>query len=360
MKSTVAMPVASLLLAVVFHSVEAAEPLAIGDPAPPLKTGRWVQGDPVKAFEKDKAYIVEFWATWCGPCRVSIPHLNELHNKFKDKGLVVIGQDCWERDESLVEPFIKKMGDKMTYRVALDDKSTNEKGNMAETWMTAAEQNGIPAAFLVGKDGKIAWIGHPMSLKEETIEEVLAGTFDTKKAAEEARIANESQKKIQEHAKALTASMRAKEWDKAEESLQAIDKLLPEDQKLGIDMTRLQILLGKADFDSAYKLAAKVSDAHQDNPMLNAQLARTLATQEEIKEPNVPLLQRLASRAEASKEKNAFLLDTLARVKFIAGKRDEAVEMQQKAIDAADDDGMKSSMKKTLESYKEGKLPSTH
>ncbi len=154
----------------------AAEPtLKAGDPAPKLQTGKWIQGEPVKNFEKGKAYLVEFWATWCPPCRTSIPHLNEVHNKFKDKGLVVIGMDCWERDESLVAPFVKKMGDKMTYRVALDDKSSNKKGQMARTWMEAAGRDGIPSAFLVDTKGVIAWIGHPMQLKEQVIEDVLAG-----------------------------------------------------------------------------------------------------------------------------------------------------------------------------------------
>src|SRR5215472_17353696 len=84
--------------------------LKVGDPAPKLQTGKWVQGVPVTACEKDKAYIVEFWATWCGPCRASIPHLNETYLKYKDKGLTVIGQDCWEHDEKLVAPFVEKMG----------------------------------------------------------------------------------------------------------------------------------------------------------------------------------------------------------------------------------------------------------
>jgi thiol-disulfide isomerase/thioredoxin len=149
--------------------------LKVGDPAPKLQTGKWVQGEPVKDFAKGKAYIVEFWATWCPPCRATIPHLNETYNKYKDKGLVVIGQDCWEHDDNLVAPFVKKMGDKMTYRVALDDKSHGGKGKMAETWMEAAGRNGIPSAFLVDTKGMIAWIGHPMELDPKTIDAALAG-----------------------------------------------------------------------------------------------------------------------------------------------------------------------------------------
>ncbi len=149
--------------------------LKVGDPAPKLGGGKWVQGDAVKSFEAGKAYVVEFWATWCPPCRTSIPHLNAIHEKFKDKGLVVIGQNCWERDESKVAPFVKDMGAKMTYRVVLDQKKdSKDAGYMAQNWMAAAGQKGIPAAFLVDKAGKIAWIGHPMELKDAAIEKVLA------------------------------------------------------------------------------------------------------------------------------------------------------------------------------------------
>jgi len=165
-------------------TVAAGPTLKVGDPAPKLQTGKWIQGEPVKDFAKGKAYIVEFWATWCPPCRASIPHLNEVYKKFKDKGLIVIGQDCWERDESLVAPFVKKMGDKMTYRVALDDKTSNKNGQMAKTWMEAAGRDGIPSAFLVDTKGVIAWIGHPMDLKEEVIEGVLSGKTPVSKGAE--------------------------------------------------------------------------------------------------------------------------------------------------------------------------------
>ena len=90
-------PVSALLLvcgvAIAVGHVNAAT-LQVGDPAPALQVSKWIQGSPVKEFQRDQAYIVEFWATWCGPCRASIPHLNEIHAKYKDKGLVIIGQDA--------------------------------------------------------------------------------------------------------------------------------------------------------------------------------------------------------------------------------------------------------------------------
>ena len=95
---------------------------------------------------------------------------------------MVIGQDVWEKDESTRSSREETMGQKMTYRVALDDKTDTKEGAMVTTWMNAVGQSGIPTAFLVDKQGRIAWIGHPMGLKEEVIEQVLEGKFDIAKA----------------------------------------------------------------------------------------------------------------------------------------------------------------------------------
>jgi thiol-disulfide isomerase/thioredoxin len=54
----------------------------IGDPAARLKGLQWVKGGPVK-LQKGNIYVVEFWATWCPPCRVSIPHLTKLQKKIQ-------------------------------------------------------------------------------------------------------------------------------------------------------------------------------------------------------------------------------------------------------------------------------------
>ncbi len=109
---------------------------------------------------KGKAVVVEFWATWCPPCRTSIPHLNELQKKFKDKGLVIVG--ITKEKEDVVTKF--RGTTPMDYTVALD-----EKGSLGKTFGVS----GIPHAFVVGKDGKIAWNGHPMELTDAEIEKAL-------------------------------------------------------------------------------------------------------------------------------------------------------------------------------------------
>lgn len=140
--------------------------LEVGDAAPALKVEKWVKGEPVKGFEKGKVYVVEFWATWCGPCLTSIPHLTELQHKYKDN-VVIIGVDGDEQPPSggsdtraaTIEKFVKKQGKKMDYRVAFD-----ANGTATKPYMRAAGQNGIPTAFLIDHEGKVAWIGHPSAL----------------------------------------------------------------------------------------------------------------------------------------------------------------------------------------------------
>lgn len=143
----------------------------IGDKAAPLTVKNWVKGSAIDVLDGKNTYVVEFWATWCGPCRTSIPHLTELQQKYKDKKIVFVGIS--DEDQEAVAPFVKQMGAQMNYTVACDnDRHTNEG------YMKAYGQSGIPTAFIIGKDGKILWLGHPMGELEATLDEIVAGKFD--------------------------------------------------------------------------------------------------------------------------------------------------------------------------------------
>lgn len=339
-------------------NASAQEPkLKIGDDAPKLRAGKWIQGEPVKELERGKTYIVEFWATWCGPCRVAIPHLNELHEKFRDQGLVVIGQDVWERDESLVEPFVKKMGDKMTYRVALDDKSDDPEGAMATTWMKAAGQSGIPATFVVNKQGKIVWIGHPMSLKEQVLEEIITGRYDVAKAVAEKEQEEKDRAQLMGLSRKLNTHMNQQQWDDAEKVIGEMEKLLPADRKSGLGMMRFHIHTRRGDYDAAYKVMSDLSDSDPDNAMMQNQLAWTIVASPELEKRDLALAEKIAERAnKAAKGKDPNILDTLARAQFMNGKKSQAIATEQKAVDLADDE-TKATFEKFLASYKKGELP---
>jgi thiol-disulfide isomerase/thioredoxin len=163
MKTTIT----TLCAMLAFVSVHAA---GLGMPAPALNVADWVKGQAVDLKEgKGKTvYVVEFWATWCPPCRASIPHLTELQKKFKDKGVTVIGVS--DEKVSTVKPFVNKMGPKMEYTVAVD-KDQKTSG----AYMGAFGVDGIPHAFVVDKTGAIVWHGHPMDGLDKAIEAVLEG-----------------------------------------------------------------------------------------------------------------------------------------------------------------------------------------
>lgn len=155
--------------------------LHVGDPAPAISVMKWVKGEPVN-LKDGKVHVVEFWATWCGPCKIGMPHLSELANEYKGK-VVFSGISVWEanamKDKAAdtmpkVESFVNHAHGMMDYNVAADGSAAV----MAQTWMTAAGQHGIPAAFIVDQEGKIAWIGHPLLGLGEVLPLVVDHKFD--------------------------------------------------------------------------------------------------------------------------------------------------------------------------------------
>jgi len=309
--------------------------LGIGDAAPKLEVAEFVKGEAVKSLDKEKIYVVEFWATWCGPCRATIPHLTELQKKHKD--VVFIGVSVFERDKDKVKPFVKEMGDKMDYRVATDDVSDGEdKGKMAVNWMTAAGQEGIPTAFIV-QGGKIAWIGHPADL-DKPLAKVVDGKWDLKAAKEEAKAAKARQAKM----KALIAKLReAREAKDPKKLLEVLDEAIKDDAGLekNLGLLKLHTLKENGDLDKAAEYGERLVDKvlEEEKGALNA-LAWGLVEKPGDK-PNAKLM-KLALKAAQKADKLAdgkdpAVADTLAKAYFENGEKEKALETQERAIKMA-------------------------
>ncbi|TIY08439.1 MAG: TlpA family protein disulfide reductase, partial [Mesorhizobium sp.] len=135
--------------------------LRMESPAPPIKVDDWLRGEPLANFQPGKVYLVEFWATWCGPCVAAMPHLVELKEKYKDCGFEIVGVAASEQaptaDEArtMLDAWLTERFPNLNYRVAFD-----YTGEMNRLWMEVSSSLGIPTSFVVDRDSHIAFIGH--------------------------------------------------------------------------------------------------------------------------------------------------------------------------------------------------------
>jgi cytochrome c biogenesis protein CcmG/thiol:disulfide interchange protein DsbE len=96
------------------------------------------------AGEKGKVVFLNFWATWCVPCKAEMPSMEKLYHDYKDKGLEILAVSNDIQGEKVVKPFIEKMG--VSYPVLMDpDFHVNEK-YLIRT---------VPTSIIVGRDGVI-------------------------------------------------------------------------------------------------------------------------------------------------------------------------------------------------------------
>lgn len=293
-------------LAILAAAASAALALDVGDKAPPIPVKTWVVNTPVTlAKAKGKVLVVEFWATWCGPCKVTIPHLNKLHARYGDDQLLIVSVS--NETAAKVKSFIKTMP--MHYHVGVAGSKQAYAAYMEGV-------RGIPHAFVVDKQGTVAWKGHPMMGLDAVVGQLVKGTFDPAKAKKLATLREQLQK--------------ARSFEQAYAALDAMIKLAPEDpeayrRKIG--------LLGRQGKDAeAHALRMTMAEACASDPDVLAEVAADLATTPNLEYRSLGKALELANQAvKLTGGHNAEVLAVQARCHYELGHLAKALAVAEQA-----------------------------
>lgn len=288
---------------IIFAGLGLIQAANLGDPAPEIQIETWIKGKPVQ-IEKGNIYVVEFWATWCAPCRTTIPHLTELQEKFENRGVVFIG--ITSEAVSTVKPFVEKMGQKMDYHVAIDQDRKTSRG-----YMEAFGVRGIPHAFVVDKEGKIAWHGHPMSDLENILTRLTSGSYN-----------------MQDRKK-----------------MEAAENLMP---------VYFHLVSKTDEEDLAEEVGNRILKYAGDNPPFLDRMAWAIVSNPETRKEGLPFAEKAIEKAyQATEGENFSILDTYARIMESKGNYAKAVELGEKAVKLAEGEDVEGELKKRLEDYRE-------
>lgn len=334
--------------------------LEVGDKAPAIDVEHWIKGDnllngrqlaPVTEFENGNVYVLEFWATWCGPCKVGMPHITDLQAQYRDYDVTIIGIS----DEPLpiVVDFLFKTdpNDGKTYQQRTGyTLATDPDRSVFNDYMRAAGQNGIPTAFIIGKDGHVEWIGHPMRM-DSPLEAVVRDSWDRDAFAAEFSAAARAQRAMQQARRQLATARQAEDWEKV---LSIYNDVLKDNPNaVNYQLEKFMLLLKEMNRPTeAYALGEKIVEANNDNAMLLNQVAWFVVDEPGIQRRNLLFAMNAAERANALTEsKDAAILDTVARVYFELGDLSRAIKYQTMAVAFAPDNQMGTDIRATLKRY---------
>ena len=228
----------------------------------------WVQGEGPATFEPGKVYVFECWATWCGPCVALIPHVNELHKKYYDRGLRVHGMNSWEEGRQKTVDFVKEKGDGMSYPVAYTS------GSAFETeWLEAAGVESIPHAFVV-RNGKLLLATEAVRLTDSLVELMLSGDEGAAKAAAIIKAANDSYEEAEGLSQEIYVAKRKKNAELMAAKIEELETLDPGHPALG--RFELELLIVQEDWPAAITTLNEMPSSNSKNSFL-LQTCNTIA-----------------------------------------------------------------------------------
>ena len=273
-----------------------------------------------------------------------MPHMSEMQQEYKDKGVTFIGytaKDDRNNTAEKVAKFVEQRGPKLKYTFAYsDDRDTYE------AWMKAAGQGGIPCCFVVDKDTRIAYIGHPMYL-DEVLPEVVAGTWSPESAARLAKV----EKEIEAVFKALGGEPEA--------ALKAMEEFEKNHPKLAgipyFNGPKINALL-KAKKTAEARVFAENLIAKgiktDDSAMLQS-VSATLRSPAAGGDKELAALSLKSAEAmlKITGEKDPVALYFVAEAHFAPGDKAKAKDFGARAVAAADDERMKKQLENLTKKY---------
>lgn len=300
--------------------------------------GVWLQGTPVKEWEKDKVYIFEFWATWCGPCLAAMPHMEQLHQAFKDNPrMQIIGVNVMDRKspETLKE-FLKNRPAPLTYTMAVDvdGKKTREK------WLAPLNVDGIPHAFAV-RNGKLIWRGHPGKLSEEIMQAMLKPDFSAASLPSENPDAGARAWKLYRQASEKVGDMVRKDGKAG--ALAFLKQIqdsgqFQQDEIIQLKMIPFIMLVEQGKFQEAQSVLDDLCKEYPDNYRVQINVAGTLIEGKSVPagEMDAALVEKCLKRCiEISRKDNkeaSLPWKLMAELREQQGNMKEALQNMEKAL----------------------------
>jgi len=323
--------------------------LGIGDRPPPLQAMAWIMGEPLVELPEGKVHVVNFFATWCGASQQSMRQMSSLAEQYaQDLSIIGVNVREAEHGEASVEAvsrFLAERWPKLPHSVAMDDP---DSAPLFESWMRAAGMYGTPTAFIIGRDGRIAFIGIPIDQSvaytfEQALADAIAGTSNMEAAR---AVHADTEREIAEY---LDVRSIMEPVDAAREAgdhaavVKAIEAIVAEhpDYRLRTLHSRLSALL-RLDEAAAFEFVEREL-AYIDSSVelrghragIRGSVGATIASVPELSAAAYArALKYLRQSLEEVPEGYAALLNwmSVARLEHASGHLDEAIAAQERVV----------------------------